>query len=69
MFLLKKEELRLQERAIRLKEEKEEKEFMFMDTSILDEDGQEYICRRKKKILESQKEYLYGPKYHFSNVP
>jgi len=52
-----------------LKEEKEEKEFMFMDTSILDEDGQEYICRRKKKILESQKEYLYGPKYHFSNVP
>jgi hypothetical protein len=51
---LKQEELRLQERTIQLKEEREEKEFMFMDTSLLDEDAQEYVRRRKKAILQGQ---------------
>jgi formyltetrahydrofolate synthetase len=48
---LKQEELRLQARTIQLKEERKEKEFMFMDTSLLDEDAQEYVRRRKKAIL------------------
>jgi hypothetical protein len=49
-------ELRLREKALRLKEEREEKEFMFMDTSHLNEDGQEYVRRRRKTILEGQKD-------------
>jgi len=46
----------LREKALRLKEEREEKEFMFMDTSHLNEDGQEYVRRRRKSILEGQKD-------------
>jgi hypothetical protein len=49
-------ELRLREKMLRLKEEREEKEFMFMDTSHLDEDGKEYVRRRRKAILEGQKD-------------
>ncbi|GLT53668.1 hypothetical protein SLA2020_269250 [Shorea laevis] len=59
MFTLKKEEvrlkqdeLRLRERTLRLKEERAIQELMLMDTSQLDEDGQEYVRRRKKAILE-----------------
>jgi hypothetical protein len=61
MFLLKQEEvrlrdgeLRLREKALRMKEEREIKELMLMDISQLDEDGQEYVRRRKKAILEGQ---------------
>jgi len=34
--------LRLREKALRLEEEREIKEFMLMDISHLEEDGQEY---------------------------
>jgi hypothetical protein len=51
---LKQEELRLQASTIQLKEERKEKEFMLMDTSLLDEDAQEYVRQRKKAILQGQ---------------
>jgi hypothetical protein len=61
MFILKQEEVRLKEDELRLREktfrfekEREIKEFMLMDASHLDEDGQEYVRRRKKAILEGQ---------------
>jgi hypothetical protein len=61
MFLLKQEEvrlrdeeLRLREKALRMEEQREIKEFMLMDISQLDEEGQEYVRRRKKAILEGQ---------------
>jgi hypothetical protein len=43
-----------EEREFRFKQEREEKEFMFMNTSQLDEDGKEYVRRRKKAILQGQ---------------
>jgi hypothetical protein len=49
---LKDRELRLKEKALWLEEEREIKEFMLMDISHLDEDGQEYVRRRKNAILE-----------------
>ncbi|XP_062157069.1 glutathione S-transferase T3-like [Alnus glutinosa] len=59
MFFLKQEEVRLRERELRLRkktlrleEEREIKEFMLLDISQLDEDGKEYVRRRKKAILQ-----------------
>jgi hypothetical protein len=49
---LKDRELRLKEKALWLEEEREIKEFMLMDINHLDEDGQEYVRRRKNAILE-----------------
>jgi hypothetical protein len=61
MFFLKQEEVRLRERELRLREktlrleeEREIKEFMLLDISQLDEDGKEYVCRRKKAILQGE---------------
>jgi hypothetical protein len=51
---LKEGELCLREKELRLEEEREIKEFILMDISYLDEDGREYVCRRKKAILEGQ---------------
>jgi hypothetical protein len=39
---LRDEEVRLREKSLRLEEEREIKEFMLMDISHLEEDGQEY---------------------------
>jgi hypothetical protein len=41
--LCRDRELRLKEKAFRLEEEREIKEFMLMDISQLDEDDQEYV--------------------------
>jgi hypothetical protein len=49
---LKDRELRLKEKALWLEEEREIKESMLMDINHLDEDGQEYVRRRKNAILE-----------------
>jgi hypothetical protein len=44
----------IEKKLLWLEEEREIKEFILMDISQLDEDGQEYVRRCKKAILEGQ---------------